>query len=130
MDVSHGLLDTLCNPRPAFHALRCLNTILYGSGALDAREPGELACDGVRGLQFVAGGRKWVLLLPMDFDDGRAPWARALADLIEKEKHGHLYLLNQGAVMKDVGESGLARLEAELDGPEPSLLSLEFAGEY
>ena len=29
MDVNHGLLDTLCNPRPAFHALRSLNTVLY-----------------------------------------------------------------------------------------------------
>jgi len=29
MDVSHGLLDTLCNPRPAFHVLRCLNTLLH-----------------------------------------------------------------------------------------------------
>ena len=28
MDVTHGLLDTLCNPRPPFHALRCLNTLL------------------------------------------------------------------------------------------------------
>ncbi|MDA0746599.1 MAG: metallophosphoesterase [bacterium] len=31
MDVSHGLLDTRCNPRPAFHALRCLNTLLYAT---------------------------------------------------------------------------------------------------
>lgn len=29
MDTSNGLLDTLCNPRPVFHALRCLNTILF-----------------------------------------------------------------------------------------------------
>ena len=29
MDVSHGLLDPHCNPRPAFHALRCLNTLLF-----------------------------------------------------------------------------------------------------
>ena len=28
MDVNHGLLDPLCNPRPAFHVARCLNTIL------------------------------------------------------------------------------------------------------
>ena len=28
MDVTHGLLDTLCNPRTSFHTLRCLNTIL------------------------------------------------------------------------------------------------------
>ncbi len=28
MDVTHGLLDTLCNPRASFHTLRCLNTLL------------------------------------------------------------------------------------------------------
>ena len=35
MDACHGLLDTRCNPRPAFHALRSLNTLLHayrGSG--------------------------------------------------------------------------------------------------
>lgn len=34
MDVSHGLLDGMCNPRPAFQVLRCLNTILF-SGATE-----------------------------------------------------------------------------------------------
>jgi hypothetical protein len=29
IDVNHGLLDSMCNPRPAFHVLRCLNSILY-----------------------------------------------------------------------------------------------------
>lgn len=29
MDVNHGLLDRLCNPRPLFHILRNLNTVLY-----------------------------------------------------------------------------------------------------
>ncbi len=29
MDAGHGLLDTRCNPRPAFHALRSLNTLLH-----------------------------------------------------------------------------------------------------
>jgi len=28
MDICHGLLDSLCNPRPAFEALCCLNTVL------------------------------------------------------------------------------------------------------
>lgn len=28
MDVAHGLLDSLCNPRAPFHTLRCLNTLL------------------------------------------------------------------------------------------------------
>lgn len=29
MDVNHGLLDRRCNPRPLFHILRNLNTILF-----------------------------------------------------------------------------------------------------
>lgn len=29
MDATHGLLDTQSNPRPAFHVLRCLNTLLF-----------------------------------------------------------------------------------------------------
>jgi hypothetical protein len=28
-DINHGLLDRLSNPRPVFHAVRCLNTILF-----------------------------------------------------------------------------------------------------
>ncbi|TAK20593.1 MAG: hypothetical protein EPO26_16305 [Chloroflexota bacterium] len=33
MDVAHGLLDRLRNPRPAFHAARCLTTTLFSDGA-------------------------------------------------------------------------------------------------
>ncbi len=29
MDVTHGLLDTLCNPRPTSRALQALNTVMY-----------------------------------------------------------------------------------------------------
>lgn len=32
MDEAHGILDTLCNPRSAFHVLRSLNTVLAGFG--------------------------------------------------------------------------------------------------
>jgi hypothetical protein len=31
MDVSHGFLDTLCNPRPVVNVYRMLNTILFSS---------------------------------------------------------------------------------------------------
>lgn len=31
MDISHGLLDRQCNPRPIFQALRVLNTALFSS---------------------------------------------------------------------------------------------------
>lgn len=31
-DINHGLLDRLSNPRPAFHVVRCMNTLLFASG--------------------------------------------------------------------------------------------------
>ena len=37
MDTPPGLLDRLCNPRPVFHALRTLNTVLFSApGVWDA----------------------------------------------------------------------------------------------
>lgn len=30
-DTNYGMLDRLSNPRPVFHTVRCLNTILFGS---------------------------------------------------------------------------------------------------
>lgn len=33
MDTPTGLLDRLCNPRPVFHAVRTLNTVLFGDPA-------------------------------------------------------------------------------------------------
>ncbi len=41
MDVRHGLLDPLCNPRPVFDALRCLNTVLSArdrAGGVESRQ--------------------------------------------------------------------------------------------
>lgn len=55
MDAARGLLDRRCNPTPALHAVRCLNTVLFGPDTdwarrstpdhPDARIPG-LAGDG------------------------------------------------------------------------------------
>lgn len=36
MDTAHGLLDLVCNPRPAFHVLRMLQSVLQGSPLLKA----------------------------------------------------------------------------------------------
>jgi hypothetical protein len=38
MDVRHGLLDPLCNPRPVFDALRCLNSVLSAADRIGAVE--------------------------------------------------------------------------------------------
>ena len=47
LDVAHGLVDTSCNPRPAFHVLRCLNTVLFHE-AIVRPIPGELDLPGAR----------------------------------------------------------------------------------
>ena len=47
LDVAHGILDTSCNPRPAFHALRCLNTVLFHE-PIARPVPGEVDLPGAR----------------------------------------------------------------------------------
>ncbi len=59
MDVCHGLLDTRCNPRPAFHVLRSLNTLLHvhrGTG-FAVGEGLELVADRKR-LRLVLDGTR------------------------------------------------------------------------
>jgi hypothetical protein len=49
MDIPPGLLERLCNPRPVFHALRTLNTVLFSdSGRWEtAAPPDALASDAI-----------------------------------------------------------------------------------
>ena len=63
MDVRHGLLGVLCNPRPVFHVLRCLNTILYSFRDLSFA-PTELAAEDLKVLQMVSESVVLSLLLP------------------------------------------------------------------
>ena len=62
MDVGHGLLDARCNPRPVFHALRCLNTILHVHRAVWA--PEERQERGVRVLSLRSEEGRLELMLP------------------------------------------------------------------
>ena len=43
MDLCHGLLDPLCNPRPIFTALRCLNSLFSGDTSSPAAGMGPLS---------------------------------------------------------------------------------------
>lgn len=56
LDVANGLLDTSCNPRPAFHVLRTLNTVLFHE-RISRPSPGELELHGaeIRTLTGAAG---------------------------------------------------------------------------
>lgn len=62
MDITAGLLDRRCNPRPVFHALRALNTLLFSEpgtwSAVDAP-----AWDGGTVLGLARGAdRRWLVL--------------------------------------------------------------------
>ena len=56
LDVANGLLDTTCNPRPAFHVLRTLNTVLFHE-PVSRPVPGGLELNGaaIRTLTGTAG---------------------------------------------------------------------------
>jgi hypothetical protein len=62
MDVAHGLLDRQCNPRPAFHAARCLNSILFARP--ETRTP--IQAPDMPGARVIAARRanavSWLLL--------------------------------------------------------------------
>lgn len=65
MDVTHGLLDTLCNPRAPFHTLRCLNTLLNSPvHANTFTEPREQTWENNRILYLNNTHRRLALVLP------------------------------------------------------------------
>lgn len=63
MDISYGLLDRLCNPRPVFEVVRCLNTLLFAQP--EPRRPlSEPTLEGLRALGLASPQRTLWLLLP------------------------------------------------------------------
>lgn len=118
MDYSHGILDGLCNPRPAFQVLRSLNTILYSmrmglsDGAIKVS-----TCSGLRVLSISGRPQKLVLLLP--------PNPNYDTEILEQLTSGQLppatgdvsfYNLCHATSMH-VERSELAKLKEEMDGP-------------
>lgn len=95
MDVNHGLLDPLCNPRPAFHAARCLNTILVTEwerlAAGERFECGEALVPSVR-------SSRSSLFLTFD---GRL--TEATADVI-KAQRCRVYDLTEGRAVRTAGD--------------------------
>jgi len=63
MDARNGFLDNLCNPRPAFEVLRCLNAALCPFKGT-AFEPDSLAAVEVRVLRLKADKVRLTLFLP------------------------------------------------------------------
>ena len=64
MDVTHGLLDTLCNPRSASCTLQSLNTIMYSRAPKVSKHPLRLKqVNGLRALQFLTDTSTYTLFL-------------------------------------------------------------------
>ena len=64
MDVTHGLLDTLCNPRPASYALQSLNTIMYSRSLGVSKHPLRLKrSNDLQVLQLSTNALTYTLLL-------------------------------------------------------------------
>ncbi|MCC9077967.1 metallophosphoesterase [Litorilinea aerophila] len=96
MDVTPGLLDRLCNPRPLFHLLRHLNTLLFSS----PERWHLLPAPGVDGQQVLGLARPHQVLWLLPEGDGR-PWtldARWYAPLKHGALEGRLYGLVSGQI--------------------------------
>ena len=64
MDITHGLLDTLCNPRPTSSVLQSLNTILYSQPRKFSEHQLELKqVNGFKALQLSTDTSAYTLLL-------------------------------------------------------------------
>ncbi len=100
MDAAFGLLDRLDNPRPAFRAVSCLNTILFNSGGkYSPREPFQF--DGVRVLGLDGKGETLLLLLPDRSNrDGVEVDIQGLESLAGISGTDEYYDLGKGAGMK------------------------------
>ena len=66
MDVTHGLLDTLCNPRPASRVLQSINTIMYSKLLTVSKPPLQLKqANGLKALQLSTDTSTYTLLVPI-----------------------------------------------------------------
>lgn len=65
MDVSNGLLDRTCNPRPAFHTVRTLNSLLFSERRQFSVLPHVATAAHDKTLVLTDGGDKFRLALPV-----------------------------------------------------------------
>ena len=73
MDVTHGLLDTLCNPRPASRVLQSLNTIMYSQLLKVSKGPLRLKrVNGLKALQLSTDVSTYTLLVHEESAEGTA----------------------------------------------------------
>ncbi|MDP6360283.1 MAG: hypothetical protein QF473_34525, partial [Planctomycetota bacterium] len=118
MDYSHGVLDGLCNPRPAFQVLRSLNTILYSMRiGLSDTAIKVSTCSGLRVLSITGCPHNLVLLLP--------PSPNYDTDILEQltseqvpPATGDICFYNlRHATSRHIERSELSNCGEEMDGP-------------
>ena len=64
MDVTHGLLDTLCNPRSGSRVLQALNTVMFSRSLKVSKHSFRLQqVNGLKALQFATDTSTYTLLL-------------------------------------------------------------------
>ena len=69
MDVTHGLLDTLCNPRLASYTLQSVNTIMYSRSLKVSKYSLRLKqVNGLKALQFSTDTSTYTLLLHSELE--------------------------------------------------------------
>ncbi len=98
LDVTHGLLDPLCNPRPPFHILRCLNTVLYGPSRPDARFVPSDAETGPLKIRTLTAPDTVFCLLLSEIEHATPPQDLPLLTDTPAEAPVRLYRLREGTV--------------------------------
>ena len=95
LDAAHGLLDTSCNPRPAFHVLRCLNSVLYRE-RISRKDHGAVELQGAVVRTLTGGDGIHALIVA---ESGELPDLDGLAfPGISGDDPSRLYRLAEGTV--------------------------------
>jgi hypothetical protein len=114
MDVAHGLLDRLSNPRPAFHVARCLNTLFF---SVDT--PIELVDTAMSGNRQVTGllqGRRRLWLQVSDRFAAPEPYHAMTWERVDQQP-GTLYDLIAGLSTRTDSEEDYDRALSRTASP-------------
>jgi hypothetical protein len=97
MDVAHGLLDRLCNPRPAFDVVRCLNTVLFSSPE-EYRPLDVPAFESVRILGLKGNAVTLYLFIPLSPGHiiSLSDWLKSNDEISQIAPNGNCFHLNRG----------------------------------
>ncbi|MBW1699593.1 MAG: metallophosphoesterase [Deltaproteobacteria bacterium] len=119
MDVCYGLLDRLCNPRPAFDVVRCINTVIFSSP--EEYRPLDISVLGsVRILGLKGNAVTFYLFLPLDAGHTipLGDWLKLNNKINQNKLSGKCIYLNRGtSLCLDLIKHTLLFNEFCVDGP-------------